>query len=107
MSALGPEPQTKRKCLAKATAHGSRAGSKFETGVSGAAGRLSSTSSTILCVCVGALFVDFVNCEVNTNVFIIPVMSSLHSSGTKQSARLVILLKFVIAEPLQICINRE
>jgi hypothetical protein len=44
---------------------------------------------------------------VNTNVFIIPVMSSLHSSGTKQSARLVILLKFVIAEPLQICINRE
>jgi hypothetical protein len=53
MSALGPEPQTKRKCLAKATAHGSRAGSKFETGVSGAAGRLSSTSSTILCVCVG------------------------------------------------------
>jgi hypothetical protein len=61
----------------------------------------------VVLFCGGALFVDFVNCEVNTNVFIMPVMSSLHSSSTKQSARLVIFLKFVIAEPLQICINRE
>ena len=102
MSVLDPEPQTEMKSLAKATGHG-RAGSKFEMAVSGATGRC----PVRVLYFVGALFVDFVNCEVNTNVFIMPVMSSLHSSSTKQSARLVIFLKFVIAEPLQICINRE
>jgi hypothetical protein len=100
--ALGPEPQTKRKCLAKATGHGRAANLKRACQEP-----LGVFPVRVVLFCGGALFVDFVNCEVNTNVFIMPVMSSLHSSSTKQSARLVIFLKFVIAEPLQICINRE